>query len=131
MHFVPPPPNSADDATGSKSWRNRLSAFKNVPTLIKLVWNAHPTYLIAIVCLRLIRSFVPITTLWVGKLIIDLIVLLREGKGSYHLLWKLIFLEVVIVLTGDLLARASSLIESWFGDLFNIHISDRLMVHAA
>jgi len=81
--------------------------------------------------LRLMRAAVPVATLWVGKLIIDAVVASREASADPARLWKLIALEIVIVTAGDVLARASSLVESLLGDLFSNHTSVRLMEHAA
>jgi ATP-binding cassette subfamily B protein len=81
--------------------------------------------------LRLWRAFIPVATLWVGKLIIDAVVMLREAPLDLSWLWQLVALEIVIVLAGEILARASALVESLLGDLFANYASMRLMAHAA
>src|SRR2546421_10463875 len=48
-----------------------LDALKYVPPLLKLVYETHRGYTIAILALRAVRSFVPLAVLWIGKLIID------------------------------------------------------------
>ena len=83
------------------------------------------------VVLRLLRSFVPIASLWVAKLIIDVVVASLSTPPDYTRLWKLVALEIVIVVGGEILARASSLFESLLGDLFSNVVSVRLMRHAA
>jgi ATP-binding cassette subfamily B protein len=96
-----------------------------------MVWETHPGYTLTMAALRLLRSAVPVATLWVGKLILDTIVGMREGTPDLPQLWSLIGLEVAIVLVGEALARGSSLVESLLGDLFSNHTSVRLMEHAA
>ena len=81
--------------------------------------------------LRVVRSVVPVATFWVGKLIIDSVIAARAGNGSLTQVWRYLALELGIVLTGELLARASSLVESLLGDLFSNAMSVRLMEHAA
>src|SRR5262245_37066669 len=115
----------------SNDWRKRLSSLRYVPQLLKLAWEAHFGYATAIVVLRLIRSFVPVATLWVGKLIIDTLVMANGGERDYRRLLSLVLIEILIVLLGDLLFRASGLIETLFRDIFNIHVSVRVMEHAA
>ena len=83
------------------------------------------------VALRLVRAFVPVSALWVGKLIIDAVVALRAGPNDLTPLWELVALELLVVVIGEILARASALIESLLGDLFSNHTSVRLMEHAA
>ncbi len=112
-------------------WRARLEALRYVPPLLRLVWQTHRGYTAAMVVLRLLRAFVPIATLWVGKLIIDTVVLALEQGPDFSRLWRLVALEIGIVVAGEVLARTSALIESLLGDLFSNYTSIRLMEHAA
>jgi ATP-binding cassette subfamily B protein len=102
-----------------------------VPALIKMVWETHRGYTSAMMALRLLRAFVPLATLWVGKLIIDVVVASLSSAPDYDRLWRLVALEIIIVVVGEVLARGSSLIESLLGDLFSNVLSVRLMEHAA
>jgi ATP-binding cassette subfamily B protein len=113
------------------SWRQRVSALRYVFQLIRMVWDTHRGYTILMAVLRLIRAFVPVATLWIGKLILDTVVASLKATPNYSQLWRLISLEIVIVIVGESLARASALIESLLGDLFSNHTSIRLMEHAA
>jgi ATP-binding cassette, subfamily B, bacterial len=111
--------------------RQQVEALRYVPPLLRMVWETHSGYTLTMAALRLLRSAIPVATLWVGKLILDAIVGMREGTPDLTYLWKLIGLEVTIVLVGEALARGSSLVESLLGDLFSNHTSVRLMEHAA
>jgi ATP-binding cassette subfamily B protein len=96
------------------------------------VWETHRGFTVAMIALRLLRAFVPVASLWAAKLIIDQVVqLTRVPGGSLTPLWRVVALELAIVIVGELLARASSLVESLLGDLFSNTISVRLMRHAA
>ena len=108
-----------------------MRALRYVPQLLSLVWNTHRGFTIAMAVLRLVRAFVPIATLWIGKLIIDGVVSAQRTGASWHSVASLVVIEVAIVIVGELLARASSLVESLLGDLFSNRISVRLMEHAA
>src|SRR5581483_2078589 len=113
------------------SWRERIAALRYVPPLVRLVWQTHRGFTSVMVVLRLLRAFIPVATLWIGKLIIDTVVAMRDGQASFRRLWQLVALEILIVLGGEMLARASSLVESLLGDLFSNLTSVRLMEHAA
>ena len=119
------------DANERPTMRQQVEALRYVPPLLKMVWETHPGYTLTMAALRLLRSAIPVATLWVGKLILDAIVGMRESTPDLTYLWKLIGLEVAIVLVGEALARGSSLVESLLGDLFSNHTSVRLMEHAA
>src|SRR3954466_1642290 len=113
------------------TWKERLEALRYLPALFRLIWRTHRGFTSAIVVLRVIRSAVPVTTFWVGKLILDAVIAARASHGPLSQIWRYLALELVIVLTGEVLARASSLIESLLGDLFSNAMSVELMEHAA
>jgi ATP-binding cassette subfamily B protein len=113
------------------TFRERLGALRYVPPLLNMVWQTHRGYTASMVALRFLRAFVPIATLWVGKLIIDTVVEALDTGPDFSRLWRLVALEVAIVVVGEVLARASALVESLLGDLFSNHTSVRLMQHAA
>ena len=113
------------------SWKERLEALRYVPALFRLIWRTHRGYTSAMVVLRVMRSVVPVMTFWVGKLILDSVIAAKATHGSLTQVWRYLVLELAIVLTGEILARASSLIESLLGDLFSNAMSVQLMEHAA
>jgi ATP-binding cassette subfamily B protein len=115
-----------------KGWRERLAALGYLPALLRLVWQTHRIFTTAMIVLRLLRAFVPVVSLWVAKLIIDQVVHLARTPGaSLTPLWRVVAIEFVVVVVGEFLARASSLVESLLGDLFSNEMSVRLMRHAA
>ena len=115
-----------------QGWRERVAALRYLPALLRLVWQTHRRYTVAMIVLRLLRAFVPVAGLWVAKLIIDQVVHLSSTRGaSLAPLWRVVALELVVVVVGEFLARASSLVESLLGDLFSNAMSVRLMRHAA
>src|SRR2546430_9486798 len=128
--FVPAPLGRRR-AKEPASWKERLEALRYVPALFRLIWRTHGGYTLAIVLLRVVRSVVPVATFWVGKLILDSVISAKASHGPLTQIWRYLSLELLIVLTGEVLARASSLIESLLGDLFSNVMSVELMEHAA
>lgn len=111
--------------------RERIAALKYLPPLARLIWQTHRGYTVSMMLLRIIRAFVPIATFWVGKMILDTVIAVRDGHAEMPALWRYIAMEVAIIVVGEILARASSLVESLLGDLFSNRMSVRLMEHAA
>ena len=130
-HEIVPRPRRRDRQAAPPSLRERLRALRYVPPLLRLVWSTHRGYAIGMVALRVVRAFVPVSALWVGKLIIDTVVAFRDGSPDWNRLWTLVALELGIAIAGEALARSSALVESLLGDLFANQISVRLMEHAA
>ena len=115
-------------------WRDRVAALRHVPAFLRLVWETHRGYAVAVVLLRVVRAGVPVLTLWVGKVIIDAVVAgarAHIAPADAHRLWRYVALEIAIVLGGDLLARVSGYVEASLGLLFANRMSVRLMEHAA
>ncbi|RYF62207.1 MAG: ABC transporter ATP-binding protein, partial [Cytophagaceae bacterium] len=75
--------NKANNTTEKEdvSWRERFAALGNLPAFFRLVWQTSPGLFLGNAVLRLIRAAVPATTLYVGKLIIDQVVLLSRQPG--------------------------------------------------
>jgi ATP-binding cassette subfamily B protein len=115
------------------TWHERLAALRHVPPLLRLVFETHRGYTAAILTLRVVRAFVPLAVLWIGKLIIDEVVaaMAAPATADWWRLGGLVGLELGIAIVGEGLARLSSLLESLLGDLFSNRISVRLMRHAA
>src|SRR5215831_15111929 len=113
------------------TFKERLRATRYLPPLMRMVWQTSRTYTTAMIVVRLIRSLVPVATLWISKLIIDTVVAGRTFRPDYQRLWKLVAAEIAVVLAGDLLTRGSSLVESLLGDLFSNRTSILLMEHAS
>src|SRR5436189_807753 len=118
------------------TWGERLEALKYVPPLVRLVFQTHRGYTVAILVLRAIRSLIPVAVLWTGKLIIDGVIagvatVPAGGTPDWRHLAGLVGLELGIAAVGEGLARLSSLLESLLGDLFANRLSVRLMQHAA
>src|SRR5256885_7090833 len=128
--FVPAPLGRRR-ASAPATWKERLEALRYLPALFRLIWRTHRSYTTAIVALRIVRSVVPVATFWVGKLILDSVIAAKAGTSSLSNVWRYLALELLIVLTAEILARASPLIESLLGDLFSNQMSVELMEHAA
>src|SRR4051812_38873251 len=97
--------------------RERIVALRLVPRLIRLVWDTQPLYTVVMIVLRLTRSVVPVANLWIAKLIVDEVITLARNGGSTCHLWLLVAIEMGTVVGGELLARASGLVEGLLGDL--------------
>ena len=129
------------DRSPDLSFRERISALKNLPPLFRLVWSTSPALVATSLLLRIVRALVPVSMLWVGKLIVDEVVRVASSTPALDGLaaWGdvlqplalLLALEFGLALASDLLGRASALCDSLLGDLFTNETSVRLMRHAA
>jgi ATP-binding cassette subfamily B protein len=134
----PPPPPPAP-----RTLRERFGALRNLPPFLKLIWKTSPAMTVADLVCRLVRAFLPVATLYVGKLIIDEVIRLageghtQQGLGDWlrsglvdHLLLLLGF-ELALAVLSDVLGRVVSLVDALLSEKFSNITSIRLMEHAA
>ena len=136
-------PGDAPPAPERQSWRERLGALRNLPPFLKLVWRTSPALTLSQALLRIVRALLPVVTLYVGKLIIDEVVLLAQAppasedlrqwiaSGLLDRIGWLLALEFALAVLSDMLGRAVSLLDSLLSERFSNETSLRLMEHAA
>jgi len=113
-------------------FKERLAAMQYLPRFFRLVWETSPPLMLSNILLRVLKSATPVGLLYIGKLIIDQVVLLRQHPStSSSFLWKLVIAEFVLAIISDALNRAISLLDSLLGDLFSNHSSIKIMSHAS
>lgn len=91
-----------------------------------MVWETSAALTVAVLTLRAVAAVIPLIQLWIGKLMIDQIVHPQPGRS----VWILLALEIATVVAGDVLSRATSLLDSLLGDRFTNHVSLCLMEQA-
>lgn len=123
---------SKNTRTEPLTLKERLAALNNLPAFFKLVWQTSPLFTVINALLRLVRSAMPVALLYVGKLIIDNVIILshQHGANTGHL-WQLVGLEFALAILTDGLSRAITLVDALLGDLFSNHTSVKIMKHAA
>ncbi|WP_417213065.1 ABC transporter ATP-binding protein [Bizionia sp.] len=106
------------------SLRKSFSALIYIPRFFKEIWKTNKKrFLLSAIC-RLIGAFLPVIILWVGKIIIDEIIL-QSGSDvtNFTRLWTFVGLEFALIVLSDLVSRAISLTDSLLGDAYSINSS--------
>ncbi len=114
------------------SWQERLAALRNVPPVLKIVWQSGPAVVTFGLVSRVFASLFPLALLWVPKLILDRIVHARSSHQSLgpHF-WWLVGTEFLLALLTSVLARAIDYSDSLLADKYMRHVSIQVMKHAA
>jgi ATP-binding cassette subfamily B protein len=114
------PPLKSIKSNDRINFRTSLQALQYIPRFFKEIHTVNPALFNTNALCRLIASATPLAMMWVGKLIIDEIVLISTtGATDYTQLWKYVGIELGIVVLGDLLNRGISLSDSLLGDLYS------------
>jgi ATP-binding cassette subfamily B protein len=115
-----------------KAWRDRFAALKNIPPAIKLLWQSSPKLVTTATGLRVLVAVLPLTALWIGKLIINLVVSARTNPGPVPAeIWFLLAAEFIVAALGAVLGRAIDYCDGRLADNFSREVSVRVMRHAA
>jgi ATP-binding cassette subfamily B protein len=113
-------------------WRERLSALKNVPAVLRIVWASGRTVVVLGVVFRVVASVLPLGLLWITKLIIDILVRARtshQAVGTW--LWWLVAAEFSLAVFGSVLSRGVDFLDALLADKYTRHVSVLVMKHAA
>jgi len=113
-------------------WRERLSALRNVPAVLRIVWDSGPTVVVFGLVSRLFSSLLPVALLWITKLIIDGIVhAVSTHQPVQPKFWWLVAAEFSLAVLSSALARAIDYSDSLLADKYTRHVSIQVMNHAA
>ncbi len=120
-----------------KGIREQFSALSNIPRFFRMIWGVSPRMAILNGVLRLLQAAIPVSMLYVGKIIIDTILFLVQHFNTTHTigdtsgLWWWLGAEFGLAIVNSLLGRGISLTESLLGDLVSNDSSVLIMRHAA
>jgi ATP-binding cassette subfamily B protein len=113
-------------------WRERISALRNVPAVLRIVWDAGRTVVVLGVFFRLIASVLPLGLLWITKLIIDGIVrAITTHQAVAAGLWWLVAAEFALAVFGSVVSRGIDFLDALLADKYTRHVSVLVMKHAA
>jgi ATP-binding cassette subfamily B protein len=114
------------------SWHERISALANVPAVLKIVWDSGPAVVVFGLVSRLFSALLPVTLLWITKLIIDRIVhAVSTHQPVQPRFWWLVAAEFSLAVLNSVLTRTIDYSDSLLTDKYTRHVSIRVMNHAA
>jgi ATP-binding cassette subfamily B protein len=113
-------------------WRERLSALRNVPAVLRIVWDSGPAVVVFGLASRLLAALLPVALLWITKLIIDGIVhAVSTHQSVQPRFWWLVATEFSLAVLTSILTRAIDYSDSLLADKYTRHVSIQVMNHAA
>jgi len=118
--------------SGIADFRKNIKALNKIPRFIGEIYQLNKVLFSLNFIVRIVAALTPFVTLWVGKMIIDEIVLqYNEVNKNLDKLWILIAFEMGIVLISDVLNRLISYTDALLGDQYSIHSSVKIINKAA
>ena len=121
------------DPAGQKfhrAWGTRLQSLKNIPPVLKIIWDSSPAVVTWGLVLRAIVALSPLALLAVGRLIIKAVDVASGTPLRPHF-WWLVGLEFGLACLASILNRGVDYCDTLLADKFIRHISVRIMYHAS
>ena len=113
-------------------WRERLRALKNLPPVLRMVWEAAPQVIVSGVTLRIFAALLPLAVLKVTQVIIDGVYNFTAHRTALpHYFWWLVALEFALASLAAILVRLINFCDVVLADKYGRHISTRIMEHAS
>jgi len=114
------------------SWQERLTALRNVPPILKIVWRSGPGVVSFGIVARIVAALLPIAIGYIPKLIIDIIVeALKTHAPLPTRLWWLVGIEFGLAVLNGVVLRMIDYSDSLLANKYTRHVSIQVMKHAS
>ncbi|HEX4227077.1 MAG TPA: ABC transporter ATP-binding protein [Bryobacteraceae bacterium] len=114
------------------AWKERMQALKNVPPVLRIVWDSGPSVVGGGLLCRVLVSFIPVSAAKVSGMIVDQV----NGISKHQIpltnyLWWLAATEFGLMLLGGGLNRLIEYYDSVLADRYTRYVSIQTMEHAS
>ena len=98
------------------SWSQRVQAVKNLPSALKILWDAGPGLVSGALFFRLFAAILPVAMLAVSRKIIEGVTPVVRGEPIAPGLWYWVAFEFSLAITGAFVGRAIGFFDSLLSD---------------
>src|SRR5579872_3119187 len=114
------------------SWQERLSALRNVPPVLKIVWQSGPGVVTFGIIARIVAALLPIGLTYVAKLIIDIVNnSINTHRSVPERLWWLVAMEFTLAILIGIVGRMMDYADALLANKYTRHVSIQVMKHAS
>jgi ATP-binding cassette, subfamily B, bacterial len=117
-------------STGS-AWGERVRALKNVPPVLKFVWESGPAVVFWNIFIRIVVAFLPVGVGIIGRFIIDGVNRIRFHQPLPEYFWWLVGSEMALAVLIGVLSRSVDYFDNLLADRYTHHVSVEVMRKAA
>jgi ATP-binding cassette, subfamily B, bacterial len=114
------------------SWQERLSALRNVPPILRIVWRSGPGVVSFGIGARIVAALLPVAIGYIPKLIIDILdQVLKTHEPVPTRLWWLVGVEFGLAVVNGVVLRMIDYSDSLLANKYTRHVSIQVMKHAS
>ena len=112
----------------SFNFKESIAALRALPRFFVEIYKANPVLFTLNASLRLISALLPLAMLWVGKLIVDEVVLqMNNNPAQYDQLIQWVLVEFILAIASDIIARSTAYTDGLLGDQYSIQSSVKII----
>ena len=115
----------------SSAWGDRVRALRNLPPLLRILWDSGPSVVTWGILLRIIVAFAPLGIAAVAAWIVNGVQGRMMGQDLRPHFWWMVALEVVLAVTMAALLRVIDYLDSVLADRYTHYVSIRVMDQAS
>jgi ATP-binding cassette subfamily B protein len=115
----------------SSAWGDRVRALRNLPPLLRILWDSGPLVVTWGILLRIIVAFAPLGIAAVAAWIVNGVQGRIMGQDLRPYFWWMVVLEVVLAVTMAALLRVIDYLDSVLADRYTHYVSIRVMDQAS
>jgi len=115
----------------SSAWGDRVRALRNLPPLLRILWDSGPSVVTWGILLRIIVAFAPLGIAAVAAWIVNGVQGRMMGQELRPHFWWMVALEVILAVTMAALLRVIDYLDSVLADRYTHYVSIRVMDQAS
>jgi ATP-binding cassette subfamily B protein len=115
----------------SSAWGDRVRALRNLPPLLRILWDSGPLVVTWGILLRILVAFAPLGIAAVAAWIVNGVQGRIMGQDLRPYFWWMVVLEVVLAVTMAALLRVIDYLDSVLADRYTHYVSIRVMDQAS
>ena len=113
------------------AWTDRLRALKNIPPVLRFVWDSGPAVVSWNLAIRVVIALLPAVAGIIGRFIIDGVNRIRFHLPLPWYFWWLVVGEMSVAILIGILGRMGDYFDSLLADRYTHHVSVEVMRKAA
>ena len=117
--------------SSASAWTDRLRSLRNIPPVLKFVWESGPSVVFWNITIRVIIAFLPVAIGIVARFIIDGVNRIRLSQPLPQGFWWLVAAEMGLAVLMGVLSRTIDYFDNLLADRYTNHVSVEVMRKAA
>lgn len=123
--------NDSNSTKSESPWLERLRALRNVPPVLRILWESGPAVVTWGIILRVVVAVLPFAIAKVAQFIVTNIANVLRDRPLADNFWSLVIAEIVLNVVFGLLLRSIDYTDALLANRYTQYVSVRVMEQAA